>query len=148
MDGNDLKSLAAARRRIGISGKAKTIWPPYPHPVSGLKLIIAACAGELEGVPQNPQAAFGSVIWAINEYFPTTVDVGAQMITNAYTIPQKDFAALAYIAGVFSVPLATRSAEARSSFDLQDAPYFGVIYLSARPDVKSMGVALRKAGLI
>lgn len=148
MDSNDLRSLAAARKRIGISGKAKTIWPPYPHPVSGLKLIIAACAGELEGAPLNPQAAFGSVIWAINEYFPTSVDVGAQMITDAYTVPQKDFAALAYIAGVFSVPLATRSAEARSSFDLKDAPYFGVIYLSARPDIKSMGVALRKAGLI
>lgn len=148
MDSNDLKSLAAARQRIGIKGRAETIWPPYPHPVSGLKLIIAACVGELEGAPQSPQAAFGSVIWAINEYFPTTVDVGAQMITDAYTVPQKDFAALAYIAGVFSVPLATRSAEARSSFELQDAPYFGVIYLSARPDIKGMGVALRKAGLI
>ena len=148
MDSNDLKSLAAARQRIGIKGRAETIWPPYPHPVSGLKLIIAACVGELEGAPQSPQAAFGSIIWAINEYFPTTVDVGAQMITDAYTIPQKDFAALAYIAGVFSVPLATRSAEARSSFELQDAPYFGVIYLSARPDIKGMGVALRKAGLI
>lgn len=148
MDSNDLKSLAAARQRIGIKGRAETIWPPYPHPVSGLKLIIAACVGELEGAPQSPQAAFGSVIWAINEYFPTTVDVGAQMITDAYTVPQKDFAALAYIAGVFSVPLATRSAEARSSFDLQEAPYMGVIYLSARPDIKGMGVALRKAGLI
>ena len=148
MDSNDLTSLAAARKRIGISGKAKTIWPPYPHPVTGLKLIVAACAGELEGEPLSLQAAFGSVIWAINEYFPTSVDVGAQMIAYAYTIPQKDFAALAHIAGVFSVPLATRSAEARSSFGLQDAPYFGVIYLAARPDIKGMGVALRKAGLI
>jgi len=148
LDSNDLKSLAAARKRIGIKGEAKTIWPPYPHPVTGLKLIIAACVGELEGVPKRPEAAFGSVIWAINEYFPISVDVGAQMITNAYTVAQKDFAALAYIAGVFSVPLAIRSAKARSSFDLQDAPYMGVIYLAARPDVKSMGVALRKAGLI
>lgn len=148
MDSNDLKSLAAARKRIGISGKAKTIWPPYPHPVTGLKLIIAACVGELEGAPLSPQAAFGSVIWAINEYFPTTVDVGAQMITDAYTVAQKDFAALAHIAGVFSVPLATRSAEARSSFELQNAPYFGVIYLASRPDIKGMGVAIRKAGLI
>lgn len=148
MDSNDLKSLAAARKRIGISGKAKTIWPPHPHPVTGLKLIIAACVGELEGAPLSPQAAFGSVIWAINEYFPTTVDIGAQMITDAYTVPQKDFAALAHIAEVFSVPLATRSAEARSSFELQNAPYFGVIYLAARPDIKSMGAALRKAGLI
>lgn len=150
MDFNDNKALEMARRKIGITGRAKTTWPRYPHPVPGIKLLVCACAGELENIeaPTNPNAVLGSILWAINEYFPCGIDLGASLIGNAITPAQKDFAALVHISGVFSVQLALRSLMQRKTFPPEDAPYMGVIYLATRPDIKGMGVALRKAGLI
>lgn len=150
MEFNDINALSAARRKIGITGRAKTIWPRYPHPVPGIKLLICACAGELDETERliSPNAVFGSILWAINEYFPCSVDMGASMIANTVTPAQKDFAALVHISGVFSVQLALRSLMQRRTFPPEDAPYLGVIYLAGRSDIKGMGVALRKAGLI